>query len=152
ALAAALLLAVILFFVLGLHHEFTWEHVRGNLDHWQTQVQEHPVAAVVLFFLLYVTITGLSLPVAAVVALVGGALFGPWLGTAVVSLASTLGAALAFLSSRYLLRDWVTRHFGDRLRAVNRGIERDGAWYLFSLRLAPVVPFFLINLGMGLTP
>ena len=84
--------------------------------------------------------------------MVAGALFGRWLGTGVVSIASTLGAALAFLSSRYVLRDWVQRKFGGRLESINRGVEKDGAYYLFTLRLIPAVPFFLINLGMGLTP
>ena len=84
--------------------------------------------------------------------MVAGALFGRWVGTGVVSIASTLGATLAFLGSRYVLRDWVQRRFADRLGQINQGIERDGAYYLFTLRLVPVVPFFLINLGMGLTP
>ena len=84
--------------------------------------------------------------------LLGGALFGRVLGTVLVSAASTLGATLAFLGSRYLLGDWVQSRYGGRLRAINEGIERDGAYYLFMLRLVPLVPFFLINLGMGLTP
>jgi uncharacterized membrane protein YdjX (TVP38/TMEM64 family) len=97
-------------------------------------------------------VTALSLPVATILTLVGGALFGRGLGTAVVSLASTLGATLAFLLSRYLVRDWVQHRFGERLGPINRGVEKDGAWYLFTLRLLPVVPYFLINLAMGLTP
>ena len=84
--------------------------------------------------------------------LVAGALFGRWLGTAVVSLASTVGATGAFLMSRYLLRDWVQARFGERLRSINRGVEIEGGFYLFTLRLVPVVPFFVVNLGMGLTP
>src|SRR5262249_37441880 len=92
-----------------------------------------------------------SLPVATIVSLLGGALFGRWLGTAVVLLAATLGATLAFLSSRYLLRGFVERRFGGRVEALNRGLDREGAYYLFFLRLVPVFPFFLINLGMGLT-
>jgi len=84
--------------------------------------------------------------------LLGAALFGFWTSLLLVSFASTLGATLAFLSSRFLLRDWVQGKFGDKLNAINQGVERDGAFYLFSLRLIPVFPFFLINLLMGLTP
>lgn len=151
-LALALVLAVILFYVLGLTDYFSWDFIKQNLDAWQTQVNENLVVAIVLFFLLYVAVTALSLPVATVLSLLAGALFGRWLGTGVVSIASTLGATLAFLSSRYILRDWVQRKFGRRLEPINRGVEKDGAWYLLTLRLVPAVPFFLINLGMGLTP
>jgi uncharacterized membrane protein YdjX (TVP38/TMEM64 family) len=83
--------------------------------------------------------------------LVAGALFGVVVGTLIVSFASTMGATLAFLSSRYVLRDWVQGKFGERLRAVDDGLEKDGAFYLFTLRLIPVFPFFVINLLMGLT-
>jgi uncharacterized membrane protein YdjX (TVP38/TMEM64 family) len=100
--------------------------------------------------------TALSLPVALTLTLLGAALFGRRLGvagvSAVIDLAATTGATLAFLSSRYVLRDWVRRRFGERLRALEQGVERDGAYYLFTLRLVAAVPFFLINLGMGLTP
>src|SRR5262245_33891663 len=151
-LAALLVLAVVGFYVLGLHRYFSWEFIRSHLDAWQAQVGENPLLALVVFFWVYVAVTALSLPGAAILTLVAGALFGRWVGTGVVSAASTLGATLAFLSSRYVLRDWVQRRFGDRLEPINRGVEKDGAYYLFTLRLVPVVPFFLINLGMGLTP
>ena len=88
----------------------------------------------------------------ALLSLLAGALFGRWLGFAVVSLAATLGATIAMLASRYVLRDWVQRRFGHRFAALNRGFERDGVYYLLTLRMMPVVPFWLINLGMGLTP
>jgi len=104
------------------------------------------------YFALYVAITALSLPGAAIMTLAGGALFGLALGTLIVSFASSIGATLAFLVSRYLLRDVVQARFGDRLRPINEGVARDGAFYLFSLRLVPVFPFFLVNLLMGLTP
>jgi uncharacterized membrane protein YdjX (TVP38/TMEM64 family) len=107
---------------------------------------------VAVFFTAYVAVTALSLPAATVLSLAAGVLFGRWVGTAVVLLAATLGATLAFLSSRYLLRDWVRRRSGARLEAVNRGVERDGAFYLLTLRLVPAFPFFLVNLAMGLTP
>jgi uncharacterized membrane protein YdjX (TVP38/TMEM64 family) len=147
-----LVLAVVGFYALGLRRYFSWDFVRVNLDPWQAQVRENLLVSVAVFFLVYVAVTALSLPAAAILTMVAGALFGRWLGTGVVSLASTLGATLAFLSSRYVLRDWVQRRFGDRLEALNRGVEKDGAYYLFTLRLVPAVPFFLINLGMGLTP
>lgn len=151
-LAGGLVLAVVLYYALGLHQDFRWELVRNHLDAWQAAVQRNLLSVLGLFFLIYVVVTALSLPVAAVLSLVAGALFGRWLGTAAVSVASTLGATLAFLSSRYLLRNFVQERFGDRLRALNAGVERDGAYYLFTLRLVPAFPFFLINLGMGLTP
>ena len=111
----------------------------------------NPALYVVGFFLLYVAVTGLSIPGAAIMSLVAGALFGLVLGTIIVSFASTIGATLAFLSSRYLLRDWVQAKFGERLRAIDDGLAKDGAFYLFTLRLIPVFPFFVINLLMGLS-
>lgn len=150
-LLGALALAVGAFYALGLHRYLSWESVRTHLDAWQAEVGRNLPAAVLVFFLTYVSVTALSLPAATVLSLLGGALFGRWLGTGVVSLASTLGATLAFLLSRYLLRDWVQARFGGRLGPINQGVERDGAYYLLTLRLVPVVPFFLINLGLGLT-
>ena len=104
------------------------------------------------YFAAYVAITGLSLPGAAIMTLAGGAVFGLLWGTVLVSLASTLGATVAFIVSRYILREGIQRRYGDRLKAINAGIERDGAFYLFTLRLVPAFPFFIINLVMGLTP
>jgi len=115
------------------------------------RVAEGPMLAAGLFFVLYVLVTGLSLPGAAIMTLVAGALFGLLGGTVLVSFASTLGATLAMLISRFLLRDWVEARFGQRLASFDQGIEREGAAFLFALRLVPVFPFFLINLGMGLT-
>ena len=100
---------------------------------------------------IYILITALSLPGAAVMTLAGGALLGFWLGTLAASLASTIGATLACFVSRYVLRDWVQGKFGDKLAAINRGIEKEGKFYLFTLRLIPIFPFFVINLVMGLT-
>ena len=104
------------------------------------------------YFVTYIGVTGLSLPGAAVMTLVGGAIFGLLWGTVIVSFASSMGATLAFLASRFLLRDWVQQKFGHHLRAVNEGVEKDGPSYLFTLRLIPAIPFFAINLAMGLTP
>lgn len=103
------------------------------------------------FFLIYVIVTALSLPGAAIMSLVAGALFGVVTGTILVSFASTIGATLAFLSARFLLRDWVQSKFGERLKAIDEGIARDGAFYLFTIRLIPLFPFFVVNLLMGLT-
>jgi uncharacterized membrane protein YdjX (TVP38/TMEM64 family) len=152
ALAAGLLLAVGGFYSLGWQQYFSWDYVRANLDRIQEWTRDNLALAVLVYFGAYTAITALSLPVAAVISILAGALFGRWLGTGVVSLAATLGAALAFLSSRYILRDFVRRRFGKRLAALNRGVENDGAYYLLTLRLVPAFPFFLINLGMGLTP
>ncbi len=100
---------------------------------------------------IYIVVAALSLPGAAVLTLAGGGLFGLVVGTIAVSFASTIGATLACLVSRFLLRDWVQKKFGDKLGTINKGIEEEGAFYLFSLRLVPVFPFFMINLLMGLT-
>src|SRR5262249_33433697 len=106
----------------------------------------------VIYFALYVAVAALSLPFATLLTLAGGVLFGRWLGTLVVSFASTAGATLAFLASRYLLRDFVQRRFGRWLEPINRGVEADGAYYLLTLRLVPAFPFFVVNALMGLTP
>ena len=151
ALALAFAVAIGVFFIFGRGY-FTWDFLRSHLDAWLAYVDENLLLSLVVFFAIYVGVTALSLPVALPLTVVGAALFGRWLGTGVISLASTLGATLAFLSSRYLLRDWVRRTFAARLAPLDRGVKRDGAFYLFTLRLVPAVPFFLINLGMGLTP
>jgi uncharacterized membrane protein YdjX (TVP38/TMEM64 family) len=145
-----LVLLVAGFYAFGWHEYLSWDYVRGHLDQWKAQVEDNLAVAAVLFFLLYVAATGLSVPAAWILSLVAGALFGRWFATLITSVAATLGATLAFLSSRFLFREFVQRRFGSRLGALNQGVERDGPYYLFILRLIPV-PFFLINLGMGLT-
>ncbi len=149
---AALVAGIAGFYTLGLDRYLSWEHLRSHLDAWRAQVRQHLFAAAVIYFLAYATATALSLPLAAGLSLAAGALFDLWLAAGIVDLAATLGATLAFLASRYLFRDWVQRRFGARLQALDEGVRRDGAWYLLSLRLVPLVPYFLINLGMGLTP
>ncbi len=151
-LAALLVLLIAGFFLLGLQRYFSLEYVRDHLNLWKQQASENLPLTLAIFFVVYVTVTGLSLPVAVWLSLAAGFLFGLWLGTATVLLAATCGASLAFLSSRYLFRDAVQRRFGERLHSINQGVQRDGGFYLFTLRLVPVFPFFLINLGMGLTP
>jgi pyruvate/2-oxoglutarate dehydrogenase complex dihydrolipoamide dehydrogenase (E3) component/uncharacterized membrane protein YdjX (TVP38/TMEM64 family) len=130
-----------------------------SLDYFKAQqaaieafFHANPAQAAAFYFALYVGVTGLSLPGAAILTLAGGAIFGLLWGTVIVSFASTIGATLAFLASRFLLRDWVQSRFGDRLRPINQGVAKDGAFYLFALRLVPAFPFFLVNLAMGLTP
>lgn len=140
------------FFMLDLHHWLTLEGLKSGLGQFEQWRSQFPLLMAGGFFLLYVVVTALSLPGAAVMTVAAGALFGLLQGTLLVSFASTIGATLAFLVSRYLLRDSVQQRFGSRLAAINRGIERDGAFYLFTLRLVPAFPFFLINLLMGLTP
>lgn len=114
--------------------------------------QDHPVLVYGVAFLIYVAVTGLSLPGATVLTLTCGWFFGFWRGMLLVSFASTAGATVAFLVSRFLLRDSIQRRFGDRLTTFNQALEREGAFYLFMLRLIPAVPFFVINVVMGLTP
>ena len=121
----------------------------ARLQAWQAA---HQGALAVLFFGAYVAVTALSLPLAVWMTLAAGALFGFWKGLVIVSFASTLGATLAFLAARYLLRDWVHGRMGRRADAIDAGMRRDGAFYLFSLRLIPIIPFFAVNLLMGLTP
>ncbi|MCM7587596.1 TVP38/TMEM64 family protein [Enterobacter chuandaensis] len=122
-------------------------HQQALLSH----VEHAPLRSALIFFALYVAVSALSIPGAAILTLLGGALFALWEGTVLVSFASTLGATLAMLASRYLLRDWVQRRFARQMATVNAGMARDGAGYLFALRLMPLFPFFLVNLLMGLT-
>lgn len=143
-------LAVVLY-RFGLADYLSLDALKARQSEFAGFYSENPLLVIGVFFLIYVISTALSLPGAAILTLAGGALFGLVTGTVVVSFASTIGATLAFLGSRFLLRDWVQARFGDRLRTINEGIEKDGAFYLFSLRLIPVVPFFAINLAMGLT-
>lgn len=144
------LVAALLFSGLGQYFTLAgFQAAREQLGVWQNA---YPLIFAGAYVSLYVTVTALSLPWATVLTLAGGALFGVVWGTVLVSIASTLGATLAFLMARTVLRDSVQQRFGDRLQAINAGIRRDGAQYLFFLRLAPVFPFFLVNLVMGLTP
>ncbi len=142
---------VIGFFALDLHHFFTLETLQARLAEFQQWRDRSPLLVSLLFFAAYVLITALSLPGAVIMTLAAGGLFGLFWGLAIVSFASTIGATLAFLVARYLLRDRVQKRFGDRLKTINKGMERDGAFYLFSLRLVPLFPFFLINILLGLT-
>ncbi len=147
--ALAGLIAAYFYFDLGSY--LSIGGIKGVVDDARGFYSENPVLVIGAFFLIYVAVTAASLPGAAIMTLGAGALFGLVAGTIIVSFASTLGATLAFLSSRYVLRDSVEGRFGDRLKAINSGLERDGAFYLFTLRMIPAIPFFVINLVMGLT-
>nr|WP_255771540.1 TVP38/TMEM64 family protein [Microbulbifer guangxiensis] len=139
------------FFVFDLNEWLTLERLKEGQAQFAAWQKESPLIVGLLFTLLYIAVTGLSLPGAAILSLAAGALFGLLWGTVIVSFASSIGATLAFLAARYLLHDWVQARFGERLQAINRGVEREGTFYLFALRLVPVFPFFIINILMGLT-
>lgn len=148
----AILSAIGGFFAFDLNQYLTLENIKAHQTEFQQWRDSAPLLVSVLFLGIYVLVTALSLPGAAIMTLAAGTLFGLIWGVVLVSFASTIGATLAFLVSRYLLRSAVQKRFGDRLAAINEGVEREGAFYLFTLRLVPVFPFFLINILMGLTP
>jgi uncharacterized membrane protein YdjX (TVP38/TMEM64 family) len=150
-LVLVLISAVAAYFVFDLDQILSLESFKASQADIVAAKDANPVLYMSGFFILYVAVTGLSIPGAAIMSLVAGALFGVVVGTVIVSFASTIGATLAFLSARFVLRDWVQGKFGERLRAIDDGLEKDGAFYLFTLRLIPVFPFFVINLLMGLT-
>jgi len=137
--------------IFHLDQYLTLSYLKGSLDSLKSLYENHMLMVITGYFLIYVITTSLSLPGASPLGIAGGALFGFWTATIVVSFASTIGATLACLASRFLLRDWIQNKFGDRVKKVNEGIEKEGAFYLFTLRLIPVFPFWLINLTMGLT-
>lgn len=139
------------FFYFDLSQYFSLAFLKSSQHTFAAYYAAHPVATMAMYFALYLAICAFSIPGATVITLAGGALFGLSVGTLLISFASTIGATLAFLSSRYLLRDWVRGKFGARLAAIDAGIANEGAFYLFMLRIVPAVPFFLVNLLMGLT-
>jgi len=150
-LLALIAVAIGAFFLLDLDQWLTLERFKAESALLGAYRDAHPFLATLAYAAIYIAVTGLSLPGATVLTLAGGALFGlPW-GTLIVSFASSIGATLAFLAARFLFRDTVAARFGDRLAAIDAGLAKDGAYYLFSLRLVPLFPFFVINLAMGLT-
>ncbi|HXV21649.1 MAG TPA: TVP38/TMEM64 family protein [Desulfuromonadales bacterium] len=140
------------FFAFDLQQYLTLGYLKSRQQAFAEIYAVHPVRTIATYMGIYILVTALSLPGAVVMTLAGGALFGLGVGFVVISFASSIGATLAFLASRFILRDFVQSRFGDRLRVINEGVAREGAFYLFSLRLVPIFPFFLINLAMGLTP
>ena len=151
AIILLLVVGMALFFSFGLDHYLTLEALKASYSTFASLQAQSPWWVAAGFFMMYVLVAALSLPGAAIMTLAGGALFGLWGGVILVSFASSIGATAAFLVSRYVFRDSVQRRFGDRLHALNDGMEKQGALYLFTLRLVPAFPFFLVNLLMGLT-
>ncbi len=151
-IVAVLTSLAIAFFAFDANEYLTLEYIKSQQQSLESYYQQNPGQSLSIYFITYVIIAGLSLPGAVIMTLAGGAVFGLLTGTIIVSFASTLGATIAFLASRYILRDSIQAKFGDKLAAINEGIRKDGAFYLFTLRLVPAFPFFLINLLMGLMP
>ena len=149
-LVVAVLVAA--FFVFDLNQLLTLDGLKTSMDRFEALRVQSPVRVALVFFVIYVVVTALSLPGATLMSLAAGALFGLAGGTLLVSFASSIGATLAFLASRFLFRDVIQSRFGQRLKAINVGMAQDGSMYLFTLRLVPLFPFFLVNLLMGLTP
>jgi len=142
---------VVIFYAFDLGQYLSLEYIKAQQDQVEMLYAENQLATLLIFFIVYVIVTGVSLPGAAVMSLAAGAVFGLLTGVILISFASTIGASIAFMISRYLFRETVEARFGSSLRSINAGIKRDGAFYLFALRLVPAFPFFVINLVMGLT-
>jgi pyruvate/2-oxoglutarate dehydrogenase complex dihydrolipoamide dehydrogenase (E3) component/uncharacterized membrane protein YdjX (TVP38/TMEM64 family) len=153
-LLVVLVLAVALaaFFAAGGQRYFSFENLKAQQAALAAWREAYPWQSALGFFALYVAFTSLSLPAAAIMTLLAGAIFGLGWGVLIVSFASAIGATIAMLAARFVLRDWVQDRFGAQLKGINRGIEAEGGFYLFTLRLIPAVPYFVINLAMGLTP
>jgi uncharacterized membrane protein YdjX (TVP38/TMEM64 family) len=151
AVVGLIVLGMLAFRYFELGQYLSLGYIKSSQEKFQALYQSHRVLVIAGYMAIYIVVTALSLPGAVVMTLAGGGLLGLVVGTITVSFASTIGATLACVVSRFLLRDWVQRKFGNKLATINAGIEKEGAFYLFSLRLVPVFPFFVINLLMGLT-
>ena len=151
-IVVTIIVIVVLFKILGLAQYLSLDYLKESQDRFNQIYADHQLLIIGIYLAGYIVVTALSLPGAAVMTLAGGAMFGFWIGVIVVSFASTIGATLACFVARFLLREWVQNKFGERLARINNGIKKEGAFYLFSLRLVPIFPFFVINLVMGLTP
>jgi uncharacterized membrane protein YdjX (TVP38/TMEM64 family) len=145
-------LAIAGFYFFNLGQYLSLEYLKSQQDALRESYNANQATWLIGYFIAYVIMAAASLPGAAIMTLAGGALFGFWTGLLAVSFASTLGATLAFLSARFLFKDAIQSRFGDKLAAINKGIESDGSFYLLTLRLVPAFPFFIVNLVMGLTP
>jgi uncharacterized membrane protein YdjX (TVP38/TMEM64 family) len=151
-LVASFVIALIAtFWALGLGRYLTISYLRDSMGAFAVLYAEHRVSVLTIYFVIYVLATSLSLPGAVVLTIAGGALFGFLMGTLIVSFASSIGATLACLFARFVLRDWVQNRFRAKIAKINEGMEKEGAFYLFTMRLVPVFPFWIINLVMGLT-
>ena len=145
------MVAVFLFIYFDLDEYLTLSYLKESQADLRNLYESNSFLVIAVYMLIYIAVTALSLPGAVIMTMAGGALFGLVVGLIIVSFASTIGATLACAVSRFLLRDWVQTKFGDKLAAVNEGIENEGSFYLFTLRLIPIIPFFVINLVLGLT-
>ena len=150
-MAGLIVLGIVAFRYFDLGQYLTLGYIKASQEKFQALYLSHRIGFIAAYMGIYIAVAALSLPGAAVLTLAGGGLFGLIVGTVAVSFASTIGATLACLFSRFLLREWVQNKFGDKLVTINAGIEKEGSFYLFSLRLVPIFPFFVINLLMGLT-
>jgi uncharacterized membrane protein YdjX (TVP38/TMEM64 family) len=148
---AAVIAAVAAFRIFNLGEYLSLPFIKESQQKFEALYAEHTIPVIGGYILVYILVTSLSLPGAAVMTLAGGALFGLLRGTIIVSFASSIGATLACFVSRFILRDWVQGKFKEKLKTVNEGIDREGSFYLFTLRLIPIFPFWLINLILGLT-
>jgi uncharacterized membrane protein YdjX (TVP38/TMEM64 family) len=150
-IAGLIVLGIIAFRYFNLGQYLSLGYIKASQEKFQALYLQNRLMVISVYMGIYIAVTAMSLPGAVVLTLAGGGLFGLVIGTLIVSFASTIGATLACLVSRFLLREWVQNRFGDKLVTINNGIEKEGAFYLFSLRLVPIFPFFVINLLMGLT-
>lgn len=142
---------IITFWGFDLHHVLSLENLKSSHEYLISVYTNYPIRTVAIFFAVYVVAVSLNLPGATILGLAGGGIFGFLYGTIIISFASTIGATIGCFISRYLLRDFVEEKFGKTYEKVNNGIRREGTFYLFSLRLIPIIPFFVINMVMGLT-
>jgi len=143
---------IALFFLLDPRHYFEFEYIRDQQASLYNYYSSHPFKTVTIFFIMYILLTGLSLPVTGILMIASGAIFGLLLGTVLASFASAIGCTVAFLTSRYLLRDYILKRYSDKLETINQGIRTDGVLYLFLLRQSSLIPSFMLNILMGLTP
>ena len=150
-LAICIAILIGLFFIFDLGQYFTLENLKAQQAKFQQFDSDNPFLTKFSFFLAYVAVAALSLPGALIMTLAAGAFFGVLTGSIIVSFASTIGATLAMLAARYLFRDTIQSKYGNKLEAINKGIDEEGGFYLFTIRLIPVIPFFMVNLVMGLT-
>jgi uncharacterized membrane protein YdjX (TVP38/TMEM64 family) len=151
SIIAVILCVIIAFRAFGLDEYLTLSYIKESQAFFETIYDDNPIRVIASYAIIYVLVTSLSLPGAAVLTIAGGALFGLLTGIVVVSFASTIGATLACIVSRFMLRDWVQAKFGERIKKVNDGVEQEGPFYLFTVRLIPVFPFWMVNILMGLT-
>lgn len=143
--------AICLVFFFDLHLYFSFENLKANLDSFKAYYVQNKFLTISIYMALYISISVLSLPFAGILTLLGGALFGFFAGIIIVSFSSSIGALLSFLFSRYMFKNFVEQKFHSTLLVINKGIKKKGLFYLFALRLVPVLPFFILNPVMGLT-